>query len=258
MAGYGTTLSVPSKANELARILLLASQSWAEEMECPRPPRVSFRKGRAARGRTEWDWSVDGNSWWIAAWVRRIERDLPTVADGYRGAVQGLQARRVAKSLVTRFITSLIGDVEDEDSTRVISYRDDDCMLIWPMFEFADHVPALRQRQMQADDLVAWWLLRELPTETVIEDIHTVAEALLRYVTKRARKCDWPCLIEAALDAEIITPSDSASLATFSTTIRNPLKHRGATIDSAHEDTYRDAVIKVLAVIEKVARQLPG
>jgi hypothetical protein len=207
---------------------------------------------------TDWEMLVDGHGFRVAAWSHQLERDLPTVAEGYEG-LPTPTAVGFAKALVGRWFDDCIGTslrMEDDDSAPVVN-DDGRNEWWWPILatEF-DALPVESKRRLQqADDLVGRWIVGELPVETIIEEVHTIAEAVLRSATGLGRGSNWPSLVKEALAQRMITADDGRIFLRFSTVYRNRLKHEAGMlgIESDPEALVSDVVL-VLDHIERFAK----
>jgi hypothetical protein len=109
-----------------------------------------------------------------------------------------------------------------------------------------------KQRLAQADWLVGRWIVGELPVETIIEEVHTVAEAVLRSATKSPRGTRWPQLVKNAREMRLLTSDDVAVLTRFSRVHRNRLKHEAGILAKGEDD--QALVGDVVLVLDHVER----
>lgn len=195
---------------------------------------------------TEWDITVNGNGYLIAAWSRWMERELPIVAEGYTEAGSGRQSRSVAVSLVARWTDWCIGD-NDNCSTAITSTGRDTGHWYWPVIDVPDTSSHLQPRMMITDDLVGRWLAKDVPEEIVIEELHTAVESLLRSVVGKGR---WPSLLAIARTQGAISPTERKTLDQFNTLYRNRLKHRGMALDDKDRQAAAEIMHEVLQTVE--------
>ena len=172
---------------------------------------------------------MDGHGDHIAAWARQIERELPLVAEGYTCAGSGRSAVRLAVSLAARFIESCVGEALEVAPARVVLHREDDARVFWPRLDLPDSEHDLAARLTLADEMIARWLVRDLPDETGIEEIHTAIEIVLRRVLAAGERDPFPSLIRTAAQSGLITQEDHDVLVDLNER-RVQIKHRGGVI----------------------------
>ncbi|MEX2323891.1 MAG: hypothetical protein WEA29_09010 [Acidimicrobiia bacterium] len=188
---------------------------------------------------------MDGNSFAIAAWSRQLERELPTVARGF-DRIRESTAAAIAESLATRWIGWCVGD---ETDPRVRTSTRDEGRWIWPIVDYPLDTPNTA-RLIMADDLLARWLVGELPEETVVEELHTIVEALLRHRLSAGRSVRWPELLVRADDAGLLSPTEVKVLEVFNRTWRRELKHMGRVLTTEERKEAKRLLWSVLSIAE--------
>jgi hypothetical protein len=249
MAGYGRTLEANAQLDPLIRALMLAAQRRARSLGL----RMKYRS-HPGEGRTEWELSVDGNGYLIAAWSQQLERDLPLVAEGYVGVDQGRQARNAAVSFVARWIACCVGD---EERTAISTSGSDRVRWLWPVMDIPEFPSPIAARLAISDSLVARWLVGDIPEEVAIEELHTSAEGLLRVLLGVGKGPNWPTLLTAAEAAGMLSAADSATLGTFNLLYRNRLKHQALALSESERATAAEVMKQVLEIGERLLARLP-
>ena len=242
MAGYGTHLVAPQWCDELIRVLLKAARRRARALHLE----MHYRRRSASENRSIWELSVDGGGPAIAAWSRQLERDLPVVAEGHTGSVAPATARRIALSLVARWIAWAVGGVQD---LRVRTSVGDPVRWVWPLIDYPEG-QRLTARLLLADEIVARWLVEDIPEEIVIEELHTVVESVLRQQLSAKHRDKWPTLLDLASRRGLLTPAQKQLLSMFNRHYRNRLKHRGEVLDDSDRSTIRTMLSDVLFALD--------
>jgi hypothetical protein len=248
MAGYGTTVTVASEHDALMRALLRASQRRARAIKL----RMSFRR-HVHGATTDWDIGIDGNGYRIAAWSQQLERDLPTVAEGFVGIPTSV-ARNIAISLVARWAEWCVGD--DEASMTVSTSGRDRVRWIFPVLDFPERPHPLNARLVIADALIGRWIVGDLPEEVAIEELHTALEALLRHILEVGPKPKWTTLVAGVKRVGRLSGQDGRSLDRFNRLHRNRLKHEGKALAASERAEVRDILWDVLAIAERLLWRL--
>ncbi len=239
VAGYGTILTAPDWSDELVRLLLWAARRRADRLET-----LEMRFGRraVADGESEWTIEVDGNGTLIAAWSQQLERDLPIVAEGYRGEIGTTQAVRIARSIVARWFELIVPDDHStRDPYRIRTSVSDPILFAWTVIDWPEDT--FSERFLLSDELVARWLTEDLPAEVAVEEIHTMAERALRSVTASGQQVSFPELIKRAEQGSLLRSEHAATLRSFNQA-RRKLKHRGHDISSTSERNEIDQLLK--------------
>ena len=244
MAGYGTTLSAPSQFDQLIRALMRAAQRRARSTGL----RMRYRC-QPASGHTDWDISVDGNGYVIAAWSQQLARDLPVVAEGFVGDGEGRRARNIAVSLVARWTDWCVGDSEN---TTVSATGSDKGKFFWPVIDVPVPPHALAPRLAQADELVGRWIVQDIPPEAAIEELHTSVEGVLRSILGVGKGPNWPALLDRAERAGFIAEPDRLALESFSTLYRTRLKHHALAVAEAERVATTNVMWDVLGICESL------
>ena len=242
MAGYGTSLTIRSWADQLVRKLLRVSQGWAKSLDLE----MHYRSHGAGDLDTRWEIWVDGNSFAISAWSRQIERDLPKVAQGFGGGISSNRAAIIAESLCTRWIAACVGN---EDDARIRTSANDQGRWIWPIVDYPVGTPNTA-RLIMADEVLAHWLVAEAPAELVVEELHTVVEALLRFRLGAGRSVRWPQLLERAESEDLLSARDVETLTRFNRGLRIELKHTGSVLSEKDRPAAEDLLWRVLSITE--------
>ena len=252
VAGYGTSIEVPAVYDQLSRALLRAAQRRGRALDLE----VRFRKRSSpSPGWTSWELTADGHSVHVAAWARQIERELPVVAEGYTGAGSGRAAVRLAGSLVARFIEFCVGGMLEAVPDRVVLHRQDDARVFWPLLDPPDLGHDLAARLTLADELIARWLVGDLPDETGIEEIHTAIEIVLRRVLDAGERVPFPDLIRTAAERELITQEDHDVLVDLNKR-RVQIKHHGGVIPPDAETETASTLNASMRVLDRIERCL--
>ena len=252
VAGYGTSIEVPSTYDQLSRALLRAAQRRGRVLSLA----VRFRKRSSpSPGWTSWELTVDGHSVHIAAWARQIERELPVVAEGYTCTGSGRSAVRLAGSLVARFIESCVGGTLEAVPTKVVLHRQDDARVFWPLLDPPDLEHDLAARLALADELIARWLVGDLPDETGIEETHTAIEIVLRRVLDAGKSVQFPDLVGRAAERGLITQEDHGVLVDLNKR-RVQIKHRGGVIPPAAEAEAASTLHASMRMLDRIERCL--
>ncbi len=207
-------MHVQAARDELMELLMAAAQRRAEAAV------LDFGYASEPDGdTTKWTLQVDGHGFRIAAWSHQLERDLPTVAEGYPHLPAHV-AIGFANSIVARWFADCVGTSGDQDDTPEAVIADDGGVnrWWWPILaaRFKDLSDETRQRLAQADWLVGRWIVGELPVETIIEEVHPIAEAVLQTATASGPKARWPQLVKAAREKRMLTFDDVDVLTRFS------------------------------------------
>lgn len=248
VAGYGTSVEVPSAYDELSRALLRAAQRRGRVLDLE----VRFRKrSSSSPGWTSWELTVDGHGIHIAAWARQIERELPLVAEGYTCAGSGRPAVRLAGSFVARFVESCVGEMLEVAPTRVVLHREDDARVFWPLLDPPDLGHDLAARLTLADEMIARWLIGDLPDETGIEEVQTAIEIVLRRVLDAGMNARFPTLIGRAAQSGLITQEDHDVLVDLNER-RVQVKHRGGVIPPEAKAEARSTLHASLWVLDRI------
>jgi hypothetical protein len=242
VAGYGTDIEVPETYDSLVRALLRAAQRRARAIELE----MHYRREGARNGLARWYITIDGNGFWIAAWAQQIERDLPIVAEGYTEISSTALARRIATSMVARFVNWSVGDEEVEESPRVVTSRLDHVKYRWSVVDIPEPDHRLGPRLWLADEVIARWMTSDMPEEIAIEEMHTAAEGALRYLLKAGHSTRWPTLLLQAVAAGLLDYQAAATFAEFNSQYRNRLKHRTEAIPDDERDEVREAMHRLL------------
>jgi hypothetical protein len=245
MAGYGTTLQAPTKFDPLIRALLRAAQRRARTLNL----RMQYRR-HEGDGATNWDVTVDGNGYMIAAWSQWLERDLPIVAEGYAGYGAGRPARNIAVSLVARWTGWSVGG---EERTAITATGADHGRWYWPVIDVPDPPDPLEPRLAISDGLIARWIAKDLPEEVAIEELHTAVEGLLRSIVGKGK---WPQLLAKAETKGKLTSSERTSLDAFNVLYRIRLKHQVKALEEPERTTARDVMYEVLGITERLLDRL--
>ena len=203
---------------------------------------------------TDWDLSIDGNGYVIAAWSQQLFRDLPIVAEGYVGDGQGRVARNVAVSLVARWTDWCVGDSED---LTISATGSDKGKFFWPVIDVPLPPHALAPRLVQSDELVGRWIVGDLPEEAAIEELHTSVEGVLRSLLGVGKGPNWPKLLEGAEAGGFISTSERLILDSFNTLHRNRLKHGALALAETERIAAAAAMWNVLAICESLLGSLP-
>lgn len=252
MAGYGTSIEVPSSYDQLSRALLRAAQRRGRVLKLE----VRFRKRPSSSpGWTSWELTVGGHSIRIAAWARQIERELPLVAEGYTCAGSGRPAVRLAASFVARFVEFCVGEMLEVVPTRVVLHREDDARVFWPLLDPPDLGHDLAARLTLADEMIARWLVGDLPDETGIEEIHTAIEIVLRRVLDAGKRVQFRELIRRAAQRGLITQEDHDALVDLNEW-RRQIKHRGGVIPPKAETVAKSTLHASLWVLDRIEARL--
>ena len=248
VAGYGSSIEAPSTYDQLSRALFRAAQRRGRVLNLE----VRFRKRPSSSpGWTSWELTVDGHSIHIAAWARQIERELPLVAEGYTCEGSGRPAVRLATSFVARFIESCVGEMLEIVPTRVVLHRQDDARVFWPLLDPPDLGHDLAARLTLADEMIARWLVRDLPDETGIEEIQTAIEVVLRRALQAGKNAPFPTLIGRAAQRGLITQEDHDVLLDLNKR-RVQIKHRGGVIPPEAKAEARSTLHASLWVLDRI------
>lgn len=253
VVGYGTFVSVPTRYDDLTRVLLVAAQRRGRALEL----RVRFARSSADEAWSRWALDVDGRSHLVAAWAAQIERELPVVAEGYTGPGHGRVARRVARSFVARFIEWCVGSGDSEPRERVILSRDDDASVYWPFIRPPDLADDLARRLAVADGLLARWMVGDLPPEVAIDEAHTAVEIVLRRALESGRGTSFPQLLNraAAPPRRLITDQECGWLSRLNDR-RRFIKHHGGVIPEGEEDAVRQELLVSLDALDQIEGRL--
>ena len=194
---------------------------------------------------------MDGHSIRIAAWERQIERELPLVAEGYTCAGSGRPAVRLAASFVARFVEFCVGGMLEVVPTRVVLHREDDARVFWPLLDPPELGHDLAARLTLADEMIARWLVGDLPDETGIEELHTAIEIVLRSVLDAGESVRFPALVVRAAQRGLITQEDQDVLVALNER-RRQIKHRGGVIPPEAETEARSTLHASLWVLDRI------
>ena len=194
---------------------------------------------------------MDGHSIHIAAWARQIERELPLVAEGYTCAGSGRPAVRLAASFVARFIEFCVGEMLEVVPTRVALHREDDARVFWPLLDPPDLGHDLAARLTLADEMIARWLVGDLPDETGIEEIQTAIEIVLRRVLHAGESVRFPTLARRAAQRGLITQEDHDVLVDLNER-RVQIKHHGGVIPPEAETEAKSTLKASLWVLDRI------
>lgn len=247
MAGYGTSLFASPTFDPLIRRLLNAAQRRARALGL----QMHYCHHDAA-GTSEWEINVDGPGGRIASWAYQIEHDLPIVAEGYTGAGSGKQARDVAHSLVARWVGWCVGGEED---TKIKATGSDRSKWFWPIIDVPTPPSPLAARLALSDSVVARWITGDLPEEIVIEELHTVVEALLRSL-KSDGKGEWPVLLAYAKKHKLLLQPEVDTLKQFNVKHRIRLKHRAEIIADTDRHVVNELMLAVLEIADRLAGEI--
>jgi hypothetical protein len=252
VVGYGTSVEVPESYDELTRSLLRAAQRRGRALDLT----VRYRRlpGRSA-GWTSWDLTVDGGSVRIAAWTRQLERELPVVAEGFTGAGAGRSAVRIARSFVARFVEWCVGEKLGKVGDRVVLTRDDEARVFWPLLDPPDLGHDLAARLTLADELLARWMVGDLPDETGVEEMQTAIEIVLRRVLNAGQRVPFPQLVDRAVKHAIIDHDDRRVLVDLNNR-RVEIKHHGGVIPPESEDDARSVLYGAAGVLDRIEGRL--
>jgi hypothetical protein len=248
VAGYGTSVEVPEAYDELTRALLQAAQRRGRALDL----KVRYRRRPSpSAGWASWELSADGPGVLIAAWARQLERELPIVAEGFTGAGAGRLAVRIARSFVARFIEWCVADVLGDVRERVVLSRDDEARVFWPLLDPPDLGHNLAARLSLADELLARWMVGDLPDETAVEEMQTAIEIVLRRLLGAGQHVSFPRLAHRALEHTLIDEQDRSALVALNDR-RVAIKHHGGVIPSEDEEDARSALYSATRVLERL------
>jgi hypothetical protein len=252
VAGYGTSVEVPEAYDELTGTLLRAAQRRGRALDLT--VRYRRRPGPSADW-TSWELTANGAGVRIAAWARQLERELPIVAEGFTGVGAGRSAVRIARSLVARFIEWCVGDMLGEVGEKVVLTRDDDARVFWPLLDPPDLGHELAARLTLADELLARWMVGDLPDETGVEEMQTAIEIVLRRVLGAGQRVPFPELAERAAKHALIDEDDRRVLVDLNNR-RVEIKHHGGVIPPESKDDARAVLYSAAWVLEQIEGQL--
>lgn len=248
MVGYGTRVEVPESYDDLTRSLLRAAQRRGRALDLT----VRYRRlpGRSA-GWTSWDLAVDGGSVRIAAWARQLERELPVVAEGFTGVGAGRPAVRIARSFVARFIEWCVGARIGEVGDRVVLTRDDEARVFWPLLDPPNLGHELAARLTLADELLARWMVGDLPDEVGVEEMQTAIEIVLRRILSAGQRVSFPELADRAVEQAVIGEDDRRVLVHLNKR-RVEIKHHGGVIPPESEVEARSVLYSAAEVLDQI------
>jgi hypothetical protein len=86
----------------------------------------------------------------------------------------------------------------DAINERVVLARDDESRVFWPLLDPPDLEHDLAARLTLADELLARWMVGDLPDETGVEEMQTAIEIVLRRVLRAGQHVSFPKLADRA------------------------------------------------------------
>ena len=216
---------------------------------------MHYRRRDVGPSNSRWEVWVDGNGWLIAAWSQQLERDLPVVAEGFRGEIPQHQGILIARSLVARWHDmSVPDDYRRRDPGRIRTTATDEGTHVWTLLDWPEPND-LAARLFISDDLVARWLVFDLPEEPVIEEIHTMCERVLRLVTRSGQRVSFATMVDRAVEAGFLRASAADHLRELNT-MRREFRHRGRMFASDDERAaVRDEVFAAFYVLDTLLDQ---
>lgn len=231
MAGYGQEIEAAASDDDIVRILVRAAQRRGKRLGLE----VHYRRRTIPEDRSAWALEVQGSGVMIAAWVQKLERDLPVVAEGFTGQGSGVRAVRIGHSIPARFIELLVGDGLRERSAAVVTSRTDEARVFWPILDPPDLGQYLADRLQLADGLIGRWMVGDLPTEIGLEELHTALEIVLRAVLDAGNNTPFPTLVSRAQGDGLIDDADHVAVTRLNDH-RRTVKHHGGVIPMSDED----------------------
>ncbi len=243
MAGYDARFEAPGWAAPLMRVLLRAAQRRATAL------RLEMHYRSPTSRTTTWYLSIDGNGNRIAAWAQQLERELPIVAEGFPGPPDNPARRRLfAESLVARLVEYCVGPDNGYDIA-IRTSTPDPVQWVWPILWYVDNAE-LTPRAVMADELLARWIVGDVPEEIVVEELHTIAEALLRESLGAGRRVRWPELLKRSRDGELLAEASTSLLEQLNREYRNRLKHRGEALGEEEREQVRAMLFETIGALD--------
>ena len=123
--------------------------------------------------------------------------------------------------------------------------------MFWPLLDPPDFGHDLAARLTLADELIARWLVGDLPDETGIEEIHTAIEITLRRVLDAGNTVRFPALIDRAVQRGLITQVDGKVLVDLNKR-RVQIKHHGGVIPPEAETESASTLHASVWVLDRI------
>ncbi|WP_166657534.1 hypothetical protein [Ilumatobacter fluminis] len=240
-------MKVRNEFDDLVRALMRAAQARGRRLGLD----VRFRRRGGGR-LSEWELIADGPGVLIAAWAQQLERELPIVAEGFTGRGHGATAVRVARSLVARFVELCVGDtLSPYPSDVVVSSRDDEPRVFWPILDPPDRGHPLSDRLTLADEQIGRWIVGDLPDEIGLEEMHTALEIVLRSVLAAGNNTRFPALLDRARAADLIGDDGHEALTRLNAH-RRAVKHHGGVVPIEDQGAVRTDLWRVADVLDRL------
>lgn len=100
-------------------------------------------------------------------------------------------ARRVAQSLVARFVAQCVGD--EVESDRALTSTSDPVAYRWSVIDVPALEHALGPRLWVSDEVIARWMTGDMPVELAVEEVHTAA------LPVRGRMRNWSASLRTGI-----------------------------------------------------------
>lgn len=196
MAGYGGTFAFDPQDHDLLDGLRSVIRRRA------RATHVQFRCTIERAGRCSY--TFVGNTVGLDLLLNRLRRDLPTSAEAMATGRSAATRRRLANGLTDILVRQRL-EFHDrflEDHVPMLRGRSD--QIAAGVFGLPRDAVALFPRLWITDDILASWLMNEVPAEVVIEEISTAAEVLLRAVLRESGASSFTDVVESARQRRIL------------------------------------------------------
>ncbi|MDQ3573392.1 MAG: hypothetical protein M3404_00460 [Actinomycetota bacterium] len=164
------------------------------------------------------------------------------MAEGFTGPGRGRVAMRIARSLVARFVEWCVGPDEREPRERVVLSRNDEASVWWPFLDPPDLPHGLARRLALADDLLARWLVGDLPAEVAVDEAQTALEIVLRDLLQAGRSSKFPQLVERGLARQLVSSQERNQMVALNDH-RRSIKHHGGVIADDDREAVREDLL---------------
>jgi hypothetical protein len=137
----------------------------------------------------------------------------------------------------------------------VILSRDDDGQYFWPLLNPPDRGHELSNRLTLADDLLARWIVGDLPDETGVEETQTAIEITLRQLLTAGSSVNFPTLLGRSVEAGLIANEDREVLATLNRSRVN-VKHHAGVIPRDEAEATTSLLHGALGVLDRLENRI--
>lgn len=241
MAGFDFEFDVATETEEVAGVVLRASQRRAQEVGVT----LRYRRTSPTRYLVE----VNGSLLFIEPLAERLLRDLPAVVEGCHNAGLSPRGRR---RMVERYTRALLESLDDFLVSHVHVADQLRGLPVSITVNVGSHTHLVGRMRIFRMSL-AMFLNGDLDAATMLEEAHTALEALLRAVAGRGSgDLSFGELVRAARELRILNEFLARELLGLKD-LRRGAKHHGRGVGQAAVD---DLVQPMVAAAQRLAAYL--